>query len=611
MITGTITRRVNDVRNEIFRSFYTKKDFENRLKKLYEAMESSARYSIIANIVSMFEAIGVECKKDGDYEYYKNLVVSLKIDEPEELEDKIIDFLYSHFEEYPKPEDYMQRLVNRLSFPEDKWSADTLRLRILKQFIKYGNYLADAGYGGKGFIKKYVNDNMSEEQKKEYKQKIEQFHTSEQCLKIDERLKELKRKKQQLIEEEKNEQSQLKEKKKKYEEQLLILEYINDGIFDAYLNELKENNSRELRKPRGKFGLIRLADDLAKGRFKAGGATRKELYLFAMVYNMTYYTGDSEELIVYEKDIVKNLFEDYYNNNLMRFITEEYKKNTGALEFDPSGQGINYKNFAEMIYIYFIGKTGYTPAEKIYLSHKMIEEVKSEYQKGYVELLAKDNATVNYMDLFTDDILRKTESEFKKFILDNYDCNTEVSSDGKSSSIKGEIQIATEQETAFNVYKDLIEELDPKEYNYGLWFPNTLDFDAGEETKESALISMLKNERRSGTKFDEEKKVKKIKDLLLLLKNINSFVRKKAFSIESKEQITRTAIMAAYYYEFNTRHEALKNPMTFREVYEEYTNSINGLNSALDEAHYQPINDKSIFDTVLIFSSYAYLNDIF
>ena len=54
----------------------------------------------------------------------------------------------------------MDRIIRRLQKEEDqeKWGLDSLRLRILKQFIKYGNYLNDVGYGGRLTIKKWVQE---------------------------------------------------------------------------------------------------------------------------------------------------------------------------------------------------------------------------------------------------------------------------------------------------------------------------------------------------------------------------------------------------------------------------------------------------------------------
>ena len=40
---------------------------------------------------------------------------------------------------------------------------------------------------------------------------------------------------------------------------------------------------------------------------------------------------------------------------------------------------------------------------------------------------------------------------------------------------------------------------------------------------------------------------------------------------------------------------------------DDYTDPDAGLNSLLEAAGYQPINDRNIFDLAVIFSSYAYL----
>lgn len=75
-----------------------------------------------------------------------------------------------------------------------------------------------------------------------------------------------------------------------------------------------------------------------------------------MVYGMTYYSGFGSERKDFKSDLEINLFRDYYTNNLIRFISDSYKENLNEYELDPSGQGINYKNFAEMIYLYYISK---------------------------------------------------------------------------------------------------------------------------------------------------------------------------------------------------------------------------------------------------------------
>ena len=148
-----------------------------------------------------------------------------------------------------------------------------------------------------------------------------------------------------------------------------VLSELDDGIF-----EFLESASKSQKKPDGKYGLIKTADDLASGKFRMGGATKKSLYLFAMVFDMTYYTGSDVERFDPSTDVEYNLFKKYYTNNLMRFITEAYQKNLSEYEIDPSGQGINYKNFAEMVYLYYISRP-LDHAEQIKASSTMIEEI--------------------------------------------------------------------------------------------------------------------------------------------------------------------------------------------------------------------------------------------
>lgn len=221
----------------------------------------------------------------------------------------------------------MLRLVDRLAEPNDDWGGDSLRLRILKQFIKYGNYLADAGVKGKKAVIDYAS------QKAGIK-----------LIKDDE-----------------------------------VLRYIDDKIFDlidcsqpqssyAGLSQEEAKKQRERQKERRKSArkkneLLYISDDLAYGKFRSEGSTKKSLYFFAMAFRMTYYPGVGVPIDP-NTDIETNLFRDYYTNNLIRFITNAYKGRLAEYEPDPSGQGINFKNFAEVIYLYFISKDC-SPQEKI------------------------------------------------------------------------------------------------------------------------------------------------------------------------------------------------------------------------------------------------------
>ena len=376
---GTITRRMDSVLSGLqseFRSLCDIQDFKSKLDALKKTGAKSDRASKLRKLFDMFDMCGIEYERGKDNAYYEDLIYSSDIPTFSEVEDRMLLALYSRYEEYPSPEDYMKRIVDRLCDDEDGWQNDTLRIRILKQFVKYGNYLADAGFGGRRVVCDFVKDKIG---------------------------------------------------KKPSDRD--VLAYLDDEVFSVLGTATKPQ-----KKPEGKFGLLKAVDDLATGKFRAEGATKRSLYLFAMVYGMTYYSGgvNSSEIIDFKTDIETNLFRDYYANNLMRFISEVYKGKLCEYELDPSGQGINYKNFAEMIYLYYISKDC-SPQDKVRLSSEMIKRVQEhQFKQGHINT-SDVGGTVFYRDifrnenvgnLFSEDILSLDEAEFERFICENYDCDT-------------------------------------------------------------------------------------------------------------------------------------------------------------------------------------------
>ena len=578
-VKGTITRRMDSALNGLqseFKSLYTRKDFEKKIEALYKSGINSDRPSKLRQLFLMFDSCGIKYERGKDNHYYEELVKNADLPSLSEIEDRMLATLFSMYEDYPSPGDYMKRIVDRLCNEADGWENDPLRLRILKQFIKYGNYLSDAGYGGRKTIDAYV------------KEKTGRKATEED-----------------------------------------VLAELDDGVFEALAAATKAQ-----KKPDGKFGLLKTADDLASGKFRAEGATKKSLYLFAMVYGMTFYSGDEDitEIIDSKTDIEVNLFRDYYANNLMRFISDEYQGKLCEFERDPSGQGINYKNFAEMIYLYYISKDC-TPQDKIRLSSAMIKRVQdSQFRQDKNGTVGDDDTdtdkirdTEAYRNLFSEDILGKTEEDFEAFICENYDCDTFAGSFATRNGVKDQknspIQLETEQNSAFAEYKailELVKKYGPtlEKCNYGLWFVDPAAFrKKGCEN----ICSRIKNSDRT--------KVEKFMDLIL---GINAFMghtadetsslqnevqewknpsvmKTKALFVESPEAVTRTSMIVAYYYYYNALHENDKGDRwkSFEEV---FTNFEKTINARLEGAYYQPLSGKNIFDVIVTFSSYAYLN---
>ena len=584
---GTITRRLDAVLDgleEEFCSLYDVSDFEEKLRALRQASKSE-RPSRLKELFELFAACGISYERDRDDAYYEKLVRSAELPDPSGtvkipdfsgIEDRMVYALYTRYREYPAPQDYMKRIVDRLSSKEDGWDSDTLRVRILKQFVRYGGCLT------------YQNETAAEDGRLR-REKVT-LYGGEACIR-----KYLGRKLGKSIKDAGE-----------------FVNEISDDVFDVL-----DSASKAQKKPSGPYGLLKIADDLAGGQFRTGGATKKSLYLFAMVYGMTYYSGRGTQGEIPDPgtDIEINLFSDYYTNNLMRFITASYRGRLSEYEPDPSGQGINYKNFAEMIYLYYISKD-LSPQEKIRRSAEMIKAVQRD-QGGKERRIPERYAdTASYRrrfkkqaaeNLFSEDVLELPEDAFREFICENYNCDT-----ASGGHAVGELQLETDQNTAYRKYAEILEALrryglGPEDCRYGLWFTDVAAFQ--KKGYENICDRRPEIDRERFAEFME------------LLLGVNGFLQTKAFSVSSAKEMTRTALLTAYYYGYNALHEkGRKNSRnSFREVFREFRDGSavpgeedsvleQGADRQLLAAGYQPLSGKNIFDVLLVFSAYAYLN---
>lgn len=565
MAERTITRRADSVLDELKREFgslyYTREDFERKITELSRAR--SDRPSKMKALLAMFGSCGIACGKDQSEAYYRELVERSDIPSISEIEDKMIYALYANYRKYATPADYMKRIVDERCHDEDGWENDTLRVRILKQFIKYGDYLVGAGFNGKDEIRKFVQ------------KKIGHTPTEEE-----------------------------------------VLRELTDDVFSP-LNRTTKFQVRET----GKYGLLKAADDLASGTFHADETTKKRLYLFAMVFDMTYTPGDPDDKSADGRDIETNLFRDYYANNLMRYITETYQGKWTQYETDPSGQGINYKNFAEMIYLYYIAKNC-SPQEKIRLSTEMIERAKARQYRTGGEQSREKMDTAYFRGFFRADraeaMLRMSEEAFEEFICEHYDCDTYAGSyvrnGGEVHNTTPFLQLEQEQESAYRVYQEILTDLsdmgvDLKDCHYGLWFT---DVDAFlEEHYESVCDRNPDIDRERFHEFME------------LLFAVNCFLgdtrkadegwtvpeqrKTRALFVSSAKQVTRTSLIVAYYYRYLAYYEddEMARGMSFKEVYDDFSA---GMNELLSNAYYQKLSSKNVFDVLVVFSAYARLN---
>ena len=409
---GTITLRAEKAADELkseFHAMYTKEDFAYKLKCLRNSHQSD-RSDIVKQLCVMFRSCGIECSYGKEYKYYEALANELDIpDDVGVLEDRLVLRLFDMYTEFPSPEDYMNRITDSLRGDDDACKNGTLRLKILKIFIKYGEYLTKAGYRGKVYIyERFRSDTQKEPSEND------------------------------------------------------ILDWIDDSIFEALslkapevtVTKDKEKKQRESQKNfEKKFSLLKTADALASGKFRNGGAAQKDLYLFAMVCGMTFDPENPDS----RTDIEKNLFTDYYQNNLMRFISED----SDGYEEDPSGRGINYKSFEDVIYLYYITRNDLLPAEKIERSCEMISRVKKSLSSKSSPPSDEPEQTRHFRNIIRSEreylgknIFCLDEAGFEDFVVNNYISSTSE---------------AQKQNSAFRQYKAVIKKLDG--YTDDVWTP--------------------------------------------------------------------------------------------------------------------------------------------
>lgn len=203
--------------------------------------------------------------------------------------------------------------------------------------------------------------------------------------------------------------------------------------------------------------LIEMCRDLAAGNFRVNGKTKVYLYYFAFMFGMTVPMEGRE--CAPERDLVKNLFQDFYNDNLLRLLSSDYSdpKKAAALEREPTGEGINYKSFVEVIYLYFLCREDLdmTPGEKIDAAEAVILDcVKRAKKSGQPASQPVGTHTEVYRALHINVLLNKAPEELADYILAHY----QVFSPDNAGIAR--IMVAAEENTASDLIEEIMSGLD-------------------------------------------------------------------------------------------------------------------------------------------------------
>lgn len=292
---------------------YTHRDFLQVLRRL-ENSHPSSRPSILHRLYSMFETCKIAYSPDASPDDYRMLIASAALPDEQCMEAHLTRSILDVIEGYQSSSAQMLDLVNHLEDPADGWKDDSLRLRILKQLIVYGDFLSASGFASRKTITQMIE------------KKIGRFPSMQE-----------------------------------------IIDHLEDHDFDVL-----RTSSRAERKRNGRYGLLKAADDLSKGVFHSQNGSVQVLYLFGICYGMKCFEGRAFDEDYY-RDFEQRIFRDFYTNNLMKFFMSEDRKEDPV---DPSGRGINWKNPYELIYLYWMNRPE-PPAFRLRQAEKMIRTLKN------------------------------------------------------------------------------------------------------------------------------------------------------------------------------------------------------------------------------------------
>lgn len=480
------------------------------------------------------------------------------------------------------------------------------------------------------------------------------------------------------------------------------------------------------------YMLLKIADDLANARFSSYGKTREYIYIFAIAFGMTS-TGYSEDSIVADKitgdeklkedprkitDIQKNLFWDYYADNIVNNSLFVGGNDDKKRKVTVDGYGINYKNFAEVTFLWCMRQDSLKPDEKLELAYEIIEYCKKngkseEDFKNSALDSGEEKTTQVYKTHYNDTAINITDkSEFENYLIENYPCKFNgnvmmVNGSGLSAAkefeeqqervknllkkvenymfddwnfrvILKEISAQNDSIKKYFVLRHYVRELKCKncKRKKGGMFPNCYAFfepyswidKNGKERKISSCEDFCKEKCKEKSLDDTENMRKSLKsiagmrddcesdferrltklsyrcsrkqaDLKKMLRKIEDRVNIKVLNSDKKD-VSRTALIALCYFEMVLANYLSRNPCddecrengrgvvdmcTFEEFYtsfcdgrtsilkyedsetekeETFVYYYPGANVILENAGYQRINSKNLFDVYVIFLAF-------
>ena len=345
--------------------------------------------------------------------------------------------------------------------------------------------------------------------------------------------------------------------------------------------------------------LQNLAEDLSAVRFKHQRITKQQLYLLAFALDMDYNSFE------------KNLIQDFYSDNFLKYIASVEQLNTETILLS---EGINFKNYVEAIYIYFIYNRNFgTSSQRLEMAQSTIEKCFNQTKKFFHSSLKDKNRILKTAQL-TEQYYSNRENflNLKPEELTDYICQNFYIYD--PDVISPRIMMASEMHTTQEIFLELIDKIEISlSENYGISdaiiSENMVGFEVGIDidnliedlcqSNDAELLKIIEDENfiRLLRKFDN---TLQIYQRGLLDRNY----------IKSQKFFSRTDLIAVYYFYFvnSTLQNAIEifNFTNFETLYDEFVgdDQLQCLNYYLDKCHFHKFSavSTSIFDNFILFA---------
>lgn len=637
--TEYMSELVNRTMKEVG-SFYCREDIERKRQEVIKQQRKKLSGFPFrkSELIQMCKAYQIDpevlCNPAKEKEAAELLA---RVPNRQELCKNLLWKFHSLYRQFPTSAQLFERLVRRQLNGE--FAEDSVRLAIVKKFVKETRYQSGklTEWIREGFSEKeesaylemspkeqraFIAEHISEEMCERFLMDTDRLSTSELTYFMLEQLEKeemwyagMREYRERLLAM-KEQWKSLPEEEIKQEQSAFISE-VQNVLKDVTYTTTRGNKSDRktafrqakkdyLKRLQSVAPLFRFADQLANGKFVVGGKTKEMLYIFAIVFGLKVYLSEKAEDYSEENDLEKNLFYDYYNDNLLRYVMDpDYTEHPQQYECEPTGEGINYKNYAEVIYLYYIYREdlGLSADEKLCRAEEQITRCHDAVKRSRnpISEVPKEQ-TEWYKNNFVDTVLSLDEEELVEYLVENYYVGTEDSRRVRTSYAKV-------QNTATSYDEELAGWI-AKEFHEMSWDGRTVQFEYGIDVDN--LYQMLNSNFSGDQSFYQE--VLQDADFRCLMdvleRRLSSKERNLFREKGEKREITRTRLIALYYcYFINLLSTELDGEnMDLPTLLDEFTggngDERKGIDYYLDLCRYQKISKKNIFDMFVIFALY-------